>query len=73
MIDSFATTNVISSGEDRAAVTTITLKVNGYLIADSINKSLAETGIHYSPSQLIFGVEAVLNSSDLNPPPNINI
>jgi hypothetical protein len=68
-IDSFATTNVISSGEDRAAVTTITLKVNGYLIADSINKSLAETGIRYSPAQLIFGVEAVLNSSDLNPPP----
>jgi hypothetical protein len=75
MIDSFATTNVISSGEDRAAVTTITLKVNGYLIADSINRSLAETGIHYSPAQLIFGVEAVLNSSDLNPPqlPNNNI
>jgi hypothetical protein len=69
MIDSFATTNVINSGEDRAAVTTITLKVNGYLIPDSINKSLAETGIKYSPAQLIFGVEAVLNSSDLFPPP----
>jgi hypothetical protein len=59
MIDSFATTNVINSGEDRAAVTTITLKVNGYLIPDSVNKSLAETGMHYSPAQVIFGMEVV--------------
>ena len=59
MIDSFATTNVINSGEDRAAVTTITLKVNGYLIPDSINKTLAETGMHYSPAQVIFGMEVV--------------
>jgi len=59
MIDSFATTNVINSGEDRAAVTTITLKVNGYLIPDSVNKSLAETGMHYSPAQVVFGMEVV--------------
>jgi hypothetical protein len=59
MIDSFATTNIINSGEDRAAVTTITLKVNGYLIADSINKTLAETGMHYSPAQVVFGMEVV--------------
>ena len=59
MIDSFATTNVINSGEDRAAVTTITLKVNGYLIPNSINKTLAETGMHYSPAQVVFGMEVV--------------
>jgi len=59
MIDSFATTNVINSGEDRAAVTTITLKVNGYLIPDSVNKTLAETGMHYSPAQVVFGMEVV--------------
>jgi hypothetical protein len=59
MIDSFATTNIINSGEDRAAVTTITLKVNGYLIPNTINKTLAETGMHYSPAQVIFGLEVV--------------
>ena len=42
MIDNFATTNIINTGEDRAAVTTLTLKVNGYLIPDSINKTLAD-------------------------------
>ena len=64
MIDSFATTNIINSGEDRAAVTTITLKVNGYLIADSINKTLAETGMHYSPAQVVFGMEVVGDANE---------
>ena len=59
MIDSFATTNVINSGEDRAAVTTITLKTYGYLIPNTINKTLAETGMHYSPAQVVFGLEVV--------------
>ena len=59
MIDSFATTNVINSGEDRAAVTTITLKVNGYLIPDSVNKTVSDSHLHYSPAQIIFGMEVV--------------
>ena len=59
MLDNFATTNIINTGEDRAAVTTVTLKVNGYLIPDSINRHLADTGIHYSPAQVIFGMEVV--------------
>jgi hypothetical protein len=60
-LDSLATTNVINSGEDRAAVTTIALKVNGYLISDSINKYLADSGMHYSPAQVVFGLETVEN------------
>jgi hypothetical protein len=59
MIDSFATTNVINSGEDRAAVTTITLKVNGYLIPDSVNKTVSDSHLHYSPAQIVFGMEVV--------------
>jgi hypothetical protein len=59
MIDSFATTNIINSGEDRAAVTTITLKVNGYLIPDSINKTISDSHLHYSPAQIVFGMEVV--------------
>jgi hypothetical protein len=64
MLDSFSTTNIINSGEDKAAVTTVTLKVNGYLIADSVNKHLADTGIHYSPAQVVFGLEVVDNPTE---------
>ncbi len=58
-LDSLATTNVINSGEDRAAVTTIALKVNGYLISDSVNRHLADSGMHYSAAQVVFGLEVV--------------
>ena len=64
MLDSFSTTNIINSGEDKAAVTTVTLKVNGYLIADSINRHLADTEMHYSPAQVVFGLEVVDNPTE---------
>ena len=64
MLDSFSTTNIINTGEDKAAVTTVVLKVNGYLIADSINKHLADTGVHYSPAQVVFGLEVVDNPAE---------
>jgi len=59
MIDSFATTNVINTGEDRVATTTLTLKVNGYLIPDTVNKTLSDSHLHYSPAQVVFGIETV--------------
>jgi hypothetical protein len=64
MLDSFSTTNIINSGEDKAAVTTVVLKVNGYLIADSINSALADTSMHYSPAQVVFGLEVVDNPTE---------
>jgi len=64
MIDSFATTNVINTGEDRAAVTNITLKTYGYLIPDVVNQHLADANIHYSPAQVVFGMEVVGNASE---------
>ena len=67
MLDNFSTTNVINSGEDKAAVTTVTLKVNGYLIADSVNKHLADTGIHYSPAQIVFGLETTPDINGVTP------
>jgi len=66
-LDSFSTTNIINSGEDKAAVTTVTLKVNGYLIADSVNKHLADTGIHYSPAQIVFGLETTPDINGVTP------
>jgi hypothetical protein len=56
-IDSFATTNVINTGEDRVATTTVSLSVNGYLIPDTINQHLSDTNLHYSPSQVVFTFE----------------
>jgi hypothetical protein len=63
-LDSFSTTNIINSGEDKAAVTTVTLKVHGYLISDSINRHLADSGMHYSAAQVIFGLEVVDNPTE---------
>ena len=58
-IDTFAVTNVIEQGTDRAAKTTFTMTLNGYLVSDTVNKQLANTDMFYSPSQLIFGLETV--------------
>ena len=56
-LDTFGITNTINSGEDRISSTTVSLKVNGYLIADSINQHLSDTNMHYSPAQIIFTME----------------
>jgi hypothetical protein len=58
-LDSFSVTNTINTGEDRISSTTVSLKVNGYLIADSINKELASSNLTYSPSRIIFTFETV--------------
>jgi hypothetical protein len=56
-LDSFGITNTINTGEDRVSSTTVSLKVNGYLIADSINQHLSDTNMHFSPAQIIFTME----------------
>jgi len=61
-IDSFATTNVINSGEDRIATTNVNLKVNGYLIPNTINQHLSDTNLHYSPAQIVFTMETTDSS-----------
>jgi len=58
-LDSLATTTTINTGEDRFAQTSITLKVNGYLIPDSVNAKLSNQSITYSKSQIVFGMEVV--------------
>jgi hypothetical protein len=56
-LDSFGVTNTINTGEDRVSSTSVSLKVNGYLIADSINQHLSDTNMHFSPAQIIFTME----------------
>ena len=59
MLDSLATTTTITTGEDRFAQTSISLRVNGYLIPDSVNAKLAKQNIGYTTSQVVFGLEVV--------------
>jgi hypothetical protein len=61
-LDSFGVTNTINTGEDRVSSTTVSLKVNGYLIADSINQHLSDTNMYFSPAQIIFTMETSDNS-----------
>ena len=63
-LDSFGITNTVNTGEDRIASTSVTLKVNGYLIADSINKELANSDVYYSPAQIVFGLETIQSDSN---------
>ena len=63
-LDSFGVTNTVNTGEDRIASTSVTLKVNGYLIADSINKELAHSDAYYSPAQIVFGLETIEGDLD---------
>ena len=62
LLDSFGITNNINTGEDRVSSTTVSLKVNGYLIADSINQHLSDTNMHFSPAQIIFTMETSDNA-----------
>jgi len=64
MIDSFATTTLLEAGNDRAAKSTFTIKVNGYMIPDTVNKDMATArSKFYTKSQVVFHLETV---SDIN-------
>jgi hypothetical protein len=57
-IESFATTVSVENGTDRAAKSTCSIKMSGYLIPQMVSKDLA--GIRnkfYTKSQVIFGLE----------------
>jgi hypothetical protein len=66
-LDSFGVTNIINTGEDRISSTTVSLKVNGYLIADSINKTLANSSLYYSPAQVVFTMETSTEKETFSP------
>jgi len=57
-IDSFATTTLLEEGTDRAAKSTFNIKVNGYIIPDTVNKTLATArSKFYTKSQVVFTME----------------
>jgi hypothetical protein len=63
-IDSFTTTTIIEVDQDRAAKTSFTFTVNGYIIPDSVNKELANMDGFYTKSQVIFDLETTTADLD---------
>ena len=59
-IDSFTTTTLLEEGTDRAAKSSFTIKVNGYIIPNTVNKDLAVArGKFYTKSQVVFDLEVI--------------
>ncbi len=58
LIDSFTNTTILASDEDRAAKSEFNIKVQGYIIPDSVNKTLATArSKFYTKSQIVFTME----------------
>jgi hypothetical protein len=63
-IDTFTTTTLLEEGTDRAAKSTFSITLNGYIIPDTVNKDLAVArSKFYTKSQVIFDLEVVDGSS----------
>ena len=57
-IDSFATTTLLENNTDRAAKTTFTMKVNGYIVPTTVNAEMAAiSNKFYTKSQVVFTME----------------
>jgi len=57
-IDSFANTTLLENNADRAAKSTFTIKVNGYIISNTVNKAMAAArSKFYTTSQIVFAIE----------------
>tara|TARA_R110002124_G_scaffold116516_1_gene273078 strand:+ start:6843 stop:8060 length:1218 start_codon:yes stop_codon:yes gene_type:complete len=65
-IDTYTTTTELTQGQDRAVKTTFTITMNGHIVPDSINASLAGMNKFYSKSSLSFGLEVAGNIEELN-------
>jgi hypothetical protein len=66
-IDSFTTTTLLENNTDRAAKSSFTIKVQGYIIPKSVNKDMATArGKFYTKSQVIFTMETAGNVETLN-------
>jgi len=67
MIDSFATTTLLEEGTDRAAKSTFTIKVNGYIIPNTVNKDMAVArSKFYTKSQVVFTMETATSIDTLS-------
>tara|TARA_R110000765_G_scaffold75949_1_gene148850 strand:- start:907 stop:1230 length:324 start_codon:yes stop_codon:yes gene_type:complete len=65
-IDSYATTVELVSAGNRLVKTNFSLKLNGYLIPDTIQKELASVKKLSNATQLIFNMETVSKIPESN-------
>jgi len=63
-IESFEESLTYEVGEDRAVKNSFSLTLNGYIIPDSVNKSIAATNRVYGISQIVFGLETTLGNAE---------
>jgi hypothetical protein len=66
-IDSFAMSNTVEQGTDRAVKTNFSMTLSGYLVADTINKEMANADMFYSPAQVVFGLETTNDLTTVDP------
>lgn len=64
-IESFDDNIIYEVGEDRAVRSNFTIKLNGYLIPDSINKELASLNRVYGVSKVVFGLETAGTEAEI--------
>jgi hypothetical protein len=65
-IDSFATTTLLENNTDRAAKSTFTIKVHGYILPNSVNKAMATArSKFYTKSQVVFTLETATSIETL--------
>jgi len=66
-IDSFTTTTILESGNERAAKSTFSIKVNGYIIPNTVNKDMATVrSKFFTKSQIVFTLETTSDIETLN-------
>jgi hypothetical protein len=66
-IDSFTTTTLLENNTDRAAKSSFSIKVQGYIIPSSVNKDMATArSKFYTKSQVIFTMETAGNIETLS-------
>ena len=64
-IESFEESINYEVGEDRAIKNSFSLTLNGYLIPDSVNKSMAAVNRVFGVSQVVFGLETSNSSAEI--------
>jgi len=65
-IDSFATTTLLENASERAAKSTFTIKVNGYILPNTVNKAMATArSKFYTKSQVVFTMETATSVETL--------
>ena len=70
-IDSFNTTTLLESGQDRAAKTSFDITLNGYIIPDTVNKDLAvASSKFFTKAQAVFVLETIQTTTVENKAPN---